>query len=67
MADLTRTSVVIPVLNESGVMKKAISRAWAAGAFEVIVVDGAVTMTLQNLSCRPMLNWLRAFLDVDSK
>ena len=40
MADLTRTSVVIPVLNESGVMKRAISRAWAAGAFEVIVVDG---------------------------
>ena len=35
-----RTSVIIPVLNESGGVKKAISRAWAAGAFEVIVVDG---------------------------
>jgi rSAM/selenodomain-associated transferase 2 len=35
-----RTSVVIPVLNESNVIKKAISGAWAAGAFEVIVVDG---------------------------
>lgn len=34
------TSVIIPVLNESGVLKKAISRAWAAGASEVIVVDG---------------------------
>ncbi len=40
LADRMRTSVIIPVLNESGIMKKAISRAWAAGAFEVIVVDG---------------------------
>ena len=40
LADDMRTSVVIPVLNEAEVMKKAIAKAWAAGAFEVIVADG---------------------------
>lgn len=35
-----RISVVIPALNESGVIQQAISRARAAGAHEVIVVDG---------------------------
>lgn len=32
--------MIIPVLNESGTIKQAIERAWASGAFEVIVVDG---------------------------
>ena len=33
-------SVVIPVLNESGLIESAIEHAWSAGAAEVVVVDG---------------------------
>ena len=35
-----RVSVIIPALNESDCIADAVRRAWASGAFEVLVVDG---------------------------
>ena len=36
-------SVIIPVLNEAGVIRESIARAWQAGADEVLVADGGST------------------------
>ena len=38
-----KISVVIPIINEANIIGHAIARAWAAGADEVIVVDGGST------------------------
>lgn len=35
-----KVSVIIPALNESAAIANAVERAWHAGAFEVVVVDG---------------------------
>ncbi len=35
-----KISIVIPVINEAGQIRLAISRAWASGADQVVVVDG---------------------------
>jgi rSAM/selenodomain-associated transferase 2 len=49
-------SVIIPALNEASFIERAIETAWAAGAFEVIVVEGGSqdnTLALANAAkCR---------------
>lgn len=51
-----RLSIVIPVLNEEATLERAVERAWATGAAEVIVVDGGSrddTVSLaRRLNCR---------------
>ncbi len=42
-------STIIPALNEEDAIADAIQRAWAAGADEVIVVDGGSTDTTRNI------------------
>lgn len=51
-----RVSVVIPALNEAPRIEAAVERAWAAGAWEVIVADGGsadgTAHVAARLSCR---------------